>query len=156
MSILNTHQADLALAPADTSERRQASDLPGADGVERACLNLLVVDDNLDAAETLAMALEMLGHKATVARNGQIALAQVSLRAPDAIFLDIEMPGLGGVEMAGRLRANPKTAAIPLVAVTGHGLPMYMESALSAGFRHFLLKPVHMSDLQTTLLAVGA
>lgn len=136
------------LLPDQQPDRRRDDDQPGKAG---ARLNLLVVDDNLEVAESLAMMLEYNGHKVVVARNAQQAFEQIKLELPDVIYLDIEMPGITGIELAQRLREQPRTKDTTLVAVTGHGLPMYMEDALAAGFKHFLLKPVRMSDLLTTL-----
>lgn len=133
----------------ERAERRAASPDRAATSAPR--LNLLVVDDNLEVAEALAMMLEVGGHKVVVARNAQAAFEQIKLEVPDAIYLDIEMPGISGIELAVRLREQEKTRHTTLIAVTGHGLPAYMEDALEAGFQHFLMKPVRMSDLLMTL-----
>ncbi|KAB8047267.1 response regulator [Janthinobacterium rivuli] len=119
-------------------------------------LNLLVVDDNQEVGESLAMLLEALGHHAVVVRNWQMAVEQVKLCVPDAVYLDIEMPGISGIEIGRRLHHNPETANAVLIAVTGHSLPMYMDDALAVGFRHFLVKPVRLDDLATTVQSVLA
>ncbi|MFZ4876443.1 response regulator [Janthinobacterium sp. Mn2066] len=119
-------------------------------------LHLLVVDDNQEVGETLALLLETFGHQVVVVRNWQMAAEQVKLRVPDAVYLDIEMPGISGIEIGRRLRNNPDTASAVLIAVTGHSLPMYMDDALTVGFRHFLVKPVRMEDLATTVESVLA
>jgi CheY-like chemotaxis protein len=138
---------------------------PGISAVERRQterpaatrkLNLLVVDDNQEVGESLAMLLEALGHHAVVVRNWQMAVEQVKLCVPDAVYLDIEMPGISGIEIGRRLHHNPETANAVLIAVTGHSLPMYMDDALAVGFRHFLVKPVRLEDLATTVNAVLA
>lgn len=134
-----------------SAERRQ-----GESAAPARKLNLLVVDDNQEVGESLAMLLETFGHNVVVVRNWQMAVEQVKQCVPDAVYLDIEMPGISGIEIGRRLRNNPETANAVLVAVTGHSLPMYMDDALTVGFRHFLVKPVRMEDLATTVQSVLA
>ena len=135
-----------------STERRQGDDT----AAPARKLNLLVVDDNQEVGESLAMLLETFGHNVVVVRNWQMAVEQVKVCVPDAVYLDIEMPGISGIEIGRRLRNNPDTANAVLVAVTGHSLPMYMDDALTVGFRHFLVKPVRMEDLATTVQSVLA
>ena len=134
-----------------STERRQ-----GESAAPARKLNLLVVDDNQEVGESLAMLLETFGHNVVGVRNWQMAVEQVKQCVPDAVYLDIEMPGISGIEIGRRLRNNPETANAVLVAVTGHSLPMYMDDALTVGFRHFLVKPVRMEDLATTVQSVLA
>jgi CheY-like chemotaxis protein len=138
--------------PGISSVERRQTERPAA----TRKLNLLVVDDNQEVGESLAMLLEALGHHAVVVRNWQMAVEQVKLCVPDAVYLDIEMPGISGIEIGRRLHNNPETASAVLIAVTGHSLPMYMDDALAVGFRHFLVKPVRLEDLATTVNAVLA
>ena len=135
-----------------STERRQGGDTTAPPRK----LNLLVVDDNQEVGESLAMLLETFGHNVVVVRNWQMAVEQVKQCVPDAVYLDIEMPGISGIEIGRRLRNNPETANAVLVAVTGHSLPMYMDDALTVGFRHFLVKPVRIEDLATTVQSVLA
>ncbi len=152
MSYLMENKAETTPQVSPT-ERRHA----GADQAEgKRQLHLLVVDDNQEVGETLALLLETFGHHVVVVRNWQMAAEQVKLRVPDAVYLDIEMPGISGIEIGRRLRNNPDTANAVLIAVTGHSLPMYMDDALTVGFRHFLVKPVRMEDLATTVESVLA
>ena len=139
--------------PGSSSTERRQGDMPATAARK---LNLLVVDDNQEVGESLAMLLEALGHHAVVVRNWQMAVEQVKLCVPDAVYLDIEMPGISGIEIGRRLHHNPETANAVLIAVTGHSLPMYMDDALAVGFRHFLVKPVRMEDLATTVQSVLA
>lgn len=115
---------------------------------------LMVVDDNVDAAETLAALLRMLGHEVCVAHTAQDALEIASRRAPLMLFLDIGLPDMDGHELARQLRATPATAAAVLVAVTGYGQPEDRERALRAGFDHHLVKPVQLSAIQELLAAL--
>ena len=139
--------------PGSSSSERRQGDQPASAARK---LNLLVVDDNQEVGESLAMLLEALGHHVVVVRNWQMTVEQVKLCVPDAVYLDIEMPGISGIEIGRRLRHNPETANAVLIAVTGHSLPMYMDDALAVGFRHFLVKPVRLEDLATTVQSVLA
>ena len=103
---------------------------------------VLVVDDNQDAIETLQTLLESLGATVAVAGNGREALAQFERFEPDAVLLDIGMPGMDGYEVARRIRALPAGAATPLIAVTGWGQQEDIRRCFEAGFDHHLVKPV--------------
>src|SRR5439155_20633922 len=84
-------------------------------------LKILIVDDNLDAAEMLALYLGKRGHETRTASEGERALALVDEFNPDVMLIDIGLPGMSGHELARRLRAAPRWAHIALVAVTGYG-----------------------------------
>lgn len=117
-------------------------------GPERA-RRFLVVDDNADAAGTLAMLLEMLGHTVSVAHSGEEALAAVGGFAPDVVVLDIGMPGMDGYEVARRLKQRTDLAPPPLlVAATGWGTEADRSRALAAGFDRHLTKPIEMQALE--------
>jgi len=116
-----------------------------------AALRLLVVDDNVDAAATLAMLLEACGYAVEVANDSRTALALAQARPPDAALLDIGLPDMDGKELARRLRADPATRAIVLVAVTGYGQEQDRRAALEAGFDHHLVKPVDLEQLEKVL-----
>ena len=122
----------------------------GASGVR-----LMVVDDNVDAAETLSALLEILGHEVSIAHTAQDALDSAGRSAPRILFLDIGLPDMDGHELAQRLRAMPATAAAVLVAVTGYGQPEDRERALRAGFDHHLVKPVEFAAIQELLSALA-
>ncbi|WP_166636916.1 response regulator [Cognatilysobacter terrigena] len=102
---------------------------------------VLVVDDNCDSADTLAMMLEMLGHQAQRIYDPHAAEQAVTSFEPDVVFLDIGMPGISGYDVARRLRASPLGAAMTLVAVTGWGQPEDRQRTADAGFDHHLVKP---------------
>lgn len=107
---------------------------------------VLVVDDNTDAAFTLAMALEMAGYEPRTAGNGLAALELVEQFRPHAAVLDIGLPDMSGYELAPRLRAA-LDHRITLVAVTGYGQPGDRQQALAAGFDAHLVKPVDIGSL---------
>ncbi|HEX6708300.1 MAG TPA: ATP-binding protein [Albitalea sp.] len=130
----------------------QAVDVPApAKGPGVGGLRVLVVDDNRDAAESLAMMLEMSGHQTATAHDGESALAQAVSFDAEAVLLDIGMPGMNGYEVAQRLRQMPETAAALIVALTGWGQDEDKRRAIAAGFDHHLTKPVDPEGLLAVL-----
>jgi two-component system CheB/CheR fusion protein len=113
---------------------------------------VLVADDNVDAAKTLAMVLNLAGHEVQVSHDGPTTLNRAAAFAPQVIFLDIGMPGMDGYETAHRLRQLPGLGKVLLVAVTGYGQEAARRRAKEAGFDHYLTKPVQE---QTVLQLVG-
>jgi signal transduction histidine kinase/ActR/RegA family two-component response regulator len=109
---------------------------------------VLVVDDNRDSADTLAMMLELLGHDAQRLYDPYAAVEAVARFEPQVVFLDIGMPGLNGYELARRLRAAPGGGALTLVAVTGWGQPEDRRRTHEAGFDHHLVKPPEVDAIQ--------
>lgn len=103
---------------------------------------ILVVDDNRDAAETLASLLEIFGYEAQVSFDGGNALRIAEAFRPDVAVLDIGMPGMDGYELASRLREKPWALHTILVAHTGWGSGEDVRRSLSAGFDHHLTKPL--------------
>ncbi len=139
-----------AAAPAAAvSEAREPSALlPG--------MRVLVVDDNRDAAASLAMVLRGLGAETELAHDGAGALAAHARFRPDAVFLDIGMPGMDGYEVARALRASAEARSCALVALTGWGQEADRRRAREAGFDHHLVKPARMDTLRELLAAIGA
>ncbi len=114
---------------------------------------VLVVDDNVDAANSLAMLLELDGHGTRVAHSGTHALAVVSEFAPDVVLLDIGLPDISGYEVARRVRAMQDLPTMPrLVALTGWGSEEDRQHAAEAGFDAHLLKPVDPAGLGSVLV----
>jgi PAS domain S-box-containing protein len=112
---------------------------------------ILVVDDNVDAAETLAMLLRMGGHTVEVAHDGGTAIRIVSASRPEIAFLDLGMPGMDGYELARCLRADPALAGIRLVALTGWGQEEDRRRSAEAGFDLHVVKPVEPAMLEKVL-----
>ncbi|HYU35621.1 MAG TPA: response regulator [Thermoanaerobaculia bacterium] len=110
---------------------------------------ILVVDDNRDSAESLALLLELQGHEAQIAFEGPAALAIARTFNPDFVLLDIGLPGMDGYEVARRLREEG--SASRLVALTGYGLDEDRQRSLDAGFDDHLVKPVSLEDLARIL-----
>lgn len=113
---------------------------------------VLVVDDNVDAAATLAQLVQLLGHDTAVAFDGLQALEIARTVRPDIVLLDLGMPRLDGIETAKRLRAAPGGAAVYIAAVTGWGQEGDRARTRDAGFDLHLVKPVDI-DALTQLLA---
>jgi two-component system, sensor histidine kinase len=128
-------------APATTD----ATGRPGAPA------RVLVVDDNVDAANSLAMVLESIGLPHRVAHDGEAALREADAFAPQVVLLDIGMPGMDGYEVARRLRRRPATRDAMLVAVTGWGQPQDRRRSREAGFDHHFAKPVDIGALTALL-----
>ncbi len=102
--------------------------------------SILVVDDNVDAREALAGLLELSGHDVHQADDGPAGLESAARLRPDAVLVDIGLPGIDGFELARRLRAGRSTAR--LIALTGYGHPEYRRRGAEAGFDAYLVKPV--------------
>jgi signal transduction histidine kinase/integral membrane sensor domain MASE1/CheY-like chemotaxis protein len=109
---------------------------------------VLVVDDNADSAESLAILLQMQGHDVRMAHDGPSALAAAREQRPDLVLLDIGLPaGMDGYEVAQRLRPEPGLERAVIVAVTGFGQEEDRQRATDAGFDGHLVKPVDMQKL---------
>jgi CheY-like chemotaxis protein/two-component sensor histidine kinase len=112
---------------------------------------LLVVDDNRDAADSLAMLLRLLGHEARVAHSGAAALELIDSYRPEMIFLDIGMPEMDGYEVARRVQQMPGMRGTRLAALTGWGQQDARQRTAQAGFDHHLVKPVEPAALEELL-----
>jgi CheY-like chemotaxis protein len=117
---------------------------------ERAA-RVLVVDDNVPAAESLVMLLRLWGHEATFAHEGHAALRAAEATPPDFALLDIGLPGMDGYALARALRSKYGPGRPVLVALTGWGQEKDRRRSEEAGFAHHLLKPVDLSILQKLL-----
>jgi CheY-like chemotaxis protein len=121
-----------------------ASEAPPPPAVSR---RILIADDNQDAAESLALLLELGGHTVRTAHRGRAALSLAQTFRPDAVLLDIGMPDLSGYEVAQTLRREPWAHRTHLIALTGLGQEADRRRALEAGFDHHLVKPVDTDQL---------
>jgi two-component system CheB/CheR fusion protein len=115
---------------------------------------VLVVDDNVDAADSLAMMVRLWGHNVLVAHSGQAALEMAQSQPPDVVLLDIGLPGMNGFEVARRLRSDLHLDQAMLVALTGYGQDEDRRRSFEAGLNYHLTKPVEPEALQA-LLARG-
>ena len=114
-------------------------------------LRVLVVDDNVDAAESHAMLLKALGHTVHTAYGGVAAVFEARTFKPEVVLLDLDMPEVDGFETARQLRELPDGAQATLVAVTGWGQADQQRRTQAAGFDFHLVKPVEMGTLRDTL-----
>jgi CheY-like chemotaxis protein len=111
----------------------------------------MVVEDNRDAADALAMLLELKGHEVVTANDGETALRRAAQQNLDIIFLDLGMPDMDGFEVAQRMRQQIKGRQPSLVALTGWGSEEDRRRTRSAGFDRHLTKPVSVEALDQVL-----
>src|SRR5688500_4971916 len=104
----------------------------------RSALTVLVVDDNIDAADSLTLFLKLSGYTARAVYDGPAGLRAAEADPPDCIVLDINMPGADGLTVARHLRDNPATRGAKLIALTGLSAPAYARQIAEAGFEHTL------------------
>ncbi|MBQ5949269.1 PAS domain-containing protein [Massilia sp. ST3] len=138
-------------------EKRRAADLAADHGAagEASPLRILLVDDNQDAAQSLAAVLQSYGHAVTVSADAHEALEQAHAAPPDVFLLDIGLPDMDGYELSRRLHACPESRNATYVAVTGYGQAHDKVLAKAAGFDHYFVKPVDLPALQDVLAANG-
>jgi len=117
-------------------------------------LRVLVVDDNVDAAESLALLMTELGHGVRTAHDGPTALEGALDYRPNVMLLDIGLPGFDGYEVAKRMRQQSILQNVVLVAMTGYGKESDRKRAEEAGFDHHLVKPVKFEKVQQILVSV--
>ena len=140
-----------AIAPPETLPENKGPEKP-----VRHC-DILIVEDNADAAATLRSLLELGGHRVRVARDGQEGLDALSERLPDLALIDLGLPRIDGYEVARRARVMVNGQRAPLlVAVTGYGLPEDRRRSAEAGFDEHLVKPVDLASLRALLARVSA
>jgi CheY-like chemotaxis protein len=118
-------------------------------------VRILLVDDYPDVLEVGRLYLSTCGFEVMTAADGQAALELATDGGPngrpDLIILDLELPKIGGIDVARRLRADPDTAATPLIAVTGHSDKQHLDEARGAGFDIVLTKPCNPSVLRSEI-----
>lgn len=143
----STFTVSLPLVAAPTTTALPA---PAPAPAAAALVQVLVVDDSQDNAESLAEVLRMLGAQVQVARNGLEAIAAAAKLPPALVLLDIGLPGMDGYETARRLRSQA-TGPLQLVALTGYGSPDDRERSRAAGFDAHLVKPAALADIEKLL-----
>jgi CheY-like chemotaxis protein/two-component sensor histidine kinase len=122
----------------------------------RTPLQILVVDDNVDAATSLAMCLETMGHEVAIEHHASSAVQRARQSRPQVCLLDIGMPDVDGYELARQLTAQNETANTLLIAITGYGQERDKQLALEAGFHHHFVKPVDINKLMGVLAGMEA
>lgn len=109
---------------------------------------MLVVDDNVDAAQTMALLQQLRGHQTRCVHTGPAAIALAAEFQPEVVLLDIGLPGMDGYEVARKLRAMPGMEAAFVVAMTGYGSEEDIRHAKEAGFDRHLVKPADLEVLR--------
>ena len=112
---------------------------------------VLVVEDNLDVAQSLAEIVEMFGHDVEIASDGPTALAKARARRPDVVLCDIGLPGMDGYQVARAFRSDPELYSARLVALTGYAQPDDVREARSAGFDRHIAKPPDPGEIERLL-----
>jgi PAS domain S-box-containing protein len=142
--------------PAAIDPGQVAGDRDGSSSLKKFHTHrVLVVDDNVDAATSLAMLLELMGCETTVAHNGLDAISQAETFKPELIFLDIGMPGLNGYEACAKIREMPGGGGIKVVALTGWGQDKDRLRSREAGFDSHLVKPVSPDAIVALMTEFG-
>jgi PAS domain S-box-containing protein len=139
----------LPLAVAATNDMSKSSSPQAAKSLQ--AVRVLIVDDNVDAAESLSLLLALEGHATSIAHNGLEALSKVPSFKPDIVLLDIDLPGMIGYDVARAIRALPGAENIFLVAVTGWGSAEDRRRSSGAGFDEHFTKPVDISMIELLL-----
>jgi CheY-like chemotaxis protein len=141
------------LAPEHSDLETAAPELEPEAAVRRR--QVLVVDDNADAAVMLSDVLIGEGHLVRLAHDGPAALKLLADFKPDLALLDIGLPVMDGYELARRIRSNESLGGIRLIAVTGYGDDRAKSKARQAGFDRLLVKPVDLAQLQEVLASLS-
>ena len=119
-------------------------------------VRVLIVDDHVDSAESLAELMQLCGYETRLAHDGWQAVHQARAWQPQALLLDINLPGLDGQEVARRIRRTEWGASALLIALSGWGAVDDREQSLAAGFNHHLVKPVDLHALEALLATAFA
>jgi PAS domain S-box-containing protein len=128
----------------------RAESAPGTVGMARPTppARVLLVEDNPDAAESMTLLLEGLGHQIRVVPDGPTALSTAQADVPDLMLVDIGLPGMDGFEVVRRAKRDPALRGTTVVALTGYGSLEDRRRALAAGFDHYLVKPIDLAALR--------
>ncbi len=110
--------------------------------------NVLIVEDDRQMAQSLAGQLSVLGHTVSIAYGPRQAIKQLNEVIPDVIFLDINMPGVDGLEVIRFLRRDPKTANVPVIIVSAEEADSTQKAAYEAGANHYIVKPPLLADIE--------
>ncbi len=145
----------LASRPAEEAEAGSDPQAPATIAAPDAELRILVADDNQDAADTLAMLLQLMGHSVRQAPDGEAAVRMAADFNPHVVLLDIGMPKLNGYEACRQIRAQPGAREMTLVAVTGWGQADDRRKSHEAGFDQHLVKPVDPTALMNLIAVAG-
>jgi CheY-like chemotaxis protein len=146
----NPEPHHFCVAPDDVMPPLAAADDAGVATLPRV-RRVLVVDDNVDAAQTVAMLLQVLGYETDVEYDPLQALACARARAFDAFVLDIGLPGMDGHELARQIRTLPGRTGALFIALTGYGQQQDRDASAAAGFHYHFVKPANVDALARAL-----
>ena len=118
-------------------------------------MRILVVEDNERNMRLFRDVLEAAGHRTLAATTGERAVQLAGEHAPDLVLMDIQLPDIDGLEALGRIRADERTRAMPVLALTAQAMEGDRERFLAAGFDGYLSKPVDIADLVDTVSRYG-
>jgi CheY-like chemotaxis protein len=125
---------------------RAALNAPGDVDVQRKPVQILIVDDNQDSAEAMALMLECFGHEVSMAFSGEASLIELERRDVDVVLLDLSLPDMHGTAVAQRMRASGFEGKV--IAVSGYSDASTKERCSRAGMDHFLVKPCSIQALR--------
>lgn len=112
---------------------------------------ILIIEDNAASLELLRYLVEKAGHTALTAADGEAGLRLARESGPDLILCDLQLPGIDGLEVARRLRADPSWTPVKLIAVTAYSMPGDQDTALAAGFDAYMTKPIDPATVMGVL-----
>jgi PAS domain S-box-containing protein len=118
---------------------------------KQKALRILVVDDNIDTADSMAMLLRLAGHEVTTENTGPKGLHTALTEKPEVVLMDIGLPGMDGCQVAQRIREHPELTSMQLIAISGYGQEADQRRCQQAGFDHHLVKPVDPVKLEELL-----
>ena len=118
-------------------------------------MRILVVEDNERNMRLFRDVLEAAGHRTLAATTGERAVELAGEHAPDLVLMDIQLPGIGGIEALGRLRSDERTRAVPVLALTAQAMEGARERFREAGYDGYHSKPVDIADLVDTVGRYG-
>jgi CheY-like chemotaxis protein len=116
--------------------------------------NILVVDDNPNVATCLADMLRLMGHEVQITHTPSVALRKLNERAADVLVLDVNMPGINGLEVCQYIRRDPAIAHLPVIIVSGNEAKADLDAAYRAGADYYIVKPAMLEDLEAALHTV--
>jgi DNA-binding response OmpR family regulator len=117
-------------------------------------MRILVIDDDTKLTDLLQLVFESKGFGVTIANSGVQALESLETELPEAVLLDLMMPGMSGLEVCQRIRANPRTSNVPVVVLTAKTGTKSKQELLKAGATDYLVKPVPLNDLVSRIGAL--
>jgi CheY-like chemotaxis protein len=113
--------------------------------------NVLIVEDDRQMAQSLAAQIGVMGHTVVIAYGPRVAIRQLTEVIPDVIFMDINMPGVDGLEVLRFLRRDPATMKVPVIIVSAEDQDAAIQAALEAGANYYIVKPPMMEDIEKAL-----